>query len=177
MDNRSIWKKNVKNNGMSSLKSNIECDILIIGGGIAGLSTAYFLKDSNKDIVLIDKDKCASGASSKNTGKLTFMQELVYNKLEKNYSSDVADLYLQSQKEAISLAVNIINENNIECNLSKQDAYVFIDKESDIDKIQKEMDFYNRNNVKCELVNKIPTHFSIKSGIKTEGSYSFNPYK
>ena len=84
MKNRSIWKENIKNKGLPKLDSDITCDVLIIGGGIAGLSTAYFLAGNNKNIVLIDKDRCAEGASSKNTGKLTFMQELVYHKLENN---------------------------------------------------------------------------------------------
>ena len=177
MKNRSIWKENVKNNKLSSINKDTTCDVLIIGGGIAGLSTAYFLKDSDKDIILIDKDKCAEGASARNTGKLTFMQELVYHKLEKNYSKDVANLYFNSQKEAISLAVDIIKENNIECNLLEEDAYVFINKDSDRNKLDKEIDFYKRSDIEYEEVCNIPIDFSIISGIKTKGSYSFNPYK
>ena len=177
MKNRSIWKENVKNESLSSLDKNITCDILIIGGGIAGLSTAYFLRDSNKEIVLIDKDRCAEGASSKNTGKLTFMQELIYHKLEKNYSEEVASLYLKSQKEAISLVLDIINKNDIECNLFEEDAYIFIKKDNDRKKIVKEVDFYKKNNIDCEIVNEIPIDFTILQGMKTKGSYSFNPYK
>lgn len=178
MKNTSIWKENVQNKEMASLNKNEECDVLIIGGGIAGLSTAYFLSDSNKDIVLIDKDKCGEGASSRNTGKLTFMQELVYSKLQKNYSEGTARLYLKSQIEAISLITNIIKENNIECNLFEQDSYVFIDKESDIRKIDDEMKFYKDNAIECDYINGLPINFSVKKGIKIKNSsYSFNPYK
>ena len=67
----SIWTDGIKDVRMDSLKENIECDILVIGGGIAGLSTVYNLKDSGKRIVLIDKNKCGMGATSCNTGKLT----------------------------------------------------------------------------------------------------------
>jgi len=177
MKNRSIWKENVKNNKLSSLNKDTVCDVLVIGGGIAGLSTAYFLKDSGKDIILVDKGKCAEGASARNTGKLTYMQELVYHKLEKNYSEEVAALYFKSQKEAIKLVVDMIKENNIECNLCEEDAYVFINKDSDKDKLDKEISFYKRNNIECEIVDSIPINFSIISGIKINDSYSFNPYK
>lgn len=177
MKNRSVWKEKVKNEGLPSLDKDINCDILIIGGGIAGLSTAYFLKGSGKNIVLIDKGKCAEGASSKNTGKLTFMQELIYHKLEKNYSTEAADLYLESQREAISLIANIIKENNIECNLFEQDSYIFVNKDSDKKKIYDEVKFYKRNNIECDVVDKIPIDFPIKLGMKAKGSYSFNAYK
>ena len=177
MKNRSIWKENVNNEFLTSLDKNITCDVLIIGGGIAGLSTAYFLKDSNKNIVLIDKDKCAEGASSKNTGKLTFMQELVYHKLESNYSKEISRLYLESQRKAISLATNIIEKNNIDCNLLEEDAFVLINKDNDKNKLEKEVKFYKNNNIEYELVDKIPNKFQIISDIKTKGNYSFNPYK
>ena len=63
----SIWTDGIKDVRMDSLKENIECDILVIGGGIAGLSTVYNLKDSGKRIVLIDKNKCGMGAGTVST--------------------------------------------------------------------------------------------------------------
>ncbi len=178
MKNRVIWKEKVENNLLPGLKKDIKCDILIIGGGIAGLSTAYFFKDCGKSVVVIDKDKCAEGASSRNTGKLTFMQELIYHKISKNYSEKIASLYLESQMEAISLVNKIIKENNIECNLYEQDSYVFVIMDSDQNKIDKEICFYKNNNIECEKVEKMPIVFPIVSGIKIKNSsYSFNPYK
>ena len=96
MKKKSIWidTSNVKNRLLNSLNKDIDCDILVIGGGIAGLSTSYFLKDSKKKIVLIDKDKIGHGVTSHNTGKLTYMQELVYSKIEANYNKKVAKRYL-----------------------------------------------------------------------------------
>ena len=113
MINKSIWINKDNNDIEEKLKENIECDILIIGGGIAGLSTAYYLKESNKKIVLIDKDRIGYGATSKNTGKLDYMQGLIYHKIEKNYNKEIAKIYLDSQKEAINEVVNIIKKKQI----------------------------------------------------------------
>ena len=125
MKKTSIWIDNIKDKELPKLKENITCDILIIGGGIAGLSTAYNLKDTDKKIILIEQSKCGLGVTSNNTGKLTYMQDLIYHKIEKNYNFKVAKLYLESQKEAIDIITNIIKENKIECNLEKTNAYVF----------------------------------------------------
>ena len=111
MKKTSIWIDNIKDKELPKLKENITCDILIIGGGIAGLSTAYNLKDTDKKVILIDQSKCGLGVTSNNTGKLTYMQDLIYHKIEKNYNFKVAKLYLDSQKEAIDIITNIIKEN------------------------------------------------------------------
>ena len=178
MKKKSIWidTSNVKNRLLPSLNKDIECDILVIGGGISGLSTSYFLKDSKKKIVLIDKDKIGYGVTSHNTGKLTFMQELVYSKIESNYNKEVAKRYLDSQIEAIKLITKIIKDNKIECHLEKTSSYVFSNKEEDKEDFDKEISFYKDNNIKVEDSN-LPFNVPYKLSIKTEDSYVFNPYE
>ena len=124
-----------------------DCDILVIGGGIAGLSTVYNLKDHGKRIILIDKNKCGMGATSCNTGKLTFMQDLIYHDIESNYNEKVARLYLNSQKEAINIITSIIKKEKIDCDLTKTNAYVFSNDEDKYKNFDKEIEFYKKNNI------------------------------
>ena len=58
MINKSIWSIK-QNNICDPLKENLTTDVLIIGGGITGLSTAYHLKDSNLKITLVEKVYCS----------------------------------------------------------------------------------------------------------------------
>lgn len=178
MKNKSIWINNsVKNSKMPKLNKNLECDILIIGGGIAGLSTAYNLRDSAKSIVLIEKNICGLGATSKNTGKLTWMQDLIYSRLEKNYNSDVAKMYLDSQVEAISMVRRIVKENKIDCHLTKTKSYVFSYNDSDYSDFASEIEFYKNNDIKYKLLDKLPIDYPCKYAIETTDSYVFNPYE
>lgn len=178
MKNKSIWINNsVKNNKLSKLDKDIECDVLIIGGGMAGLSVAYNLMDSDKKVVLIEKNTCGLGATSKNTGKLTWMQDLVYSKLTKNYNNKVAKLYYDSQVEAINRVKKIINYHKIECHLSKTKSYVFSYNEYDYYNFAKEIDFYEKNNIKYKFLDKLPVNFPCKYAIEGYDSYVFNPYE
>ena len=97
MENKSIWQYGIKSLKYNKLDKDIRCDVLIIGGGIAGLSCAYFLKNSKYKTVLVDKNMCGMGISARSTGKLTFMQDLIYNKIKDNYDEDKALMYLNSQ--------------------------------------------------------------------------------
>ena len=125
MQNNSIWKQNVKDLNLPKLKNNIDCDILIIGGGMAGISTAFNLRNSNKNIVVIDKDKIGMGISANTTGKLTFLQGLCYNKLEMVHGFDNALLYLKSQKEAINIVKDNIKNYNIDCDFIDSRNFLF----------------------------------------------------
>ena len=177
MKNKSIWTIGVKDNSLPKLNKDITTDVLIIGGGIAGLSLAYFFKDSKYNVLLIDINKCGLGATSKNTGKLTFMQDLVYNKLSSNYNEEIASLYLKSQKEAIDIICGIIRENKINCHLKKTKAYVFSNDENSISDFEKEIKFYQKNNIKCRTKESLPISYPSKIVLETDDSYVFNPYE
>lgn len=178
MKNKSIWINNkIKNDRMSKLDKDIECDVLIIGGGMAGLSVAYQMMNSDKKVVMIEKGKCGMGVTSKNTGKLTWMQGLIYSKLSKNYSDDVAKLYFDSQKEAISIVKKIIDENKIDCHLTKTKSYVFSYTGNDYDKFNDEVNFYKKYDIKYKLIDKLPFDYPCKYALETYDSYVFNPYE
>ena len=113
MENKSLWITNISPKIEKSLDKDIDVDVLIIGGGLTGISTAFYLKDSDMNIALIEQDKVGYGVSSRTTGKLTYLQELIYHKLEKNFNFKISKLYLDSQKEAIKLVVDNIKKYNI----------------------------------------------------------------
>lgn len=178
MKNKSIWIGNKdENDKLPKLDRDIDCDVLIIGGGIAGLSVAYQMIDSNKKTVLIERDKCGMGATSKNTGKLTWMQGLIYGKLSKNYNKDISKLYLDSQLEAINIVKDIVSKNKIKCHMKKTKSYVFSYSDNDYSNFSDEINFYKDNGIKYNLINKLPLDYPCKFALETDNSYVFNPYE
>lgn len=175
MVNKSLWLKNIKEKALPRLKEDIKTDILIIGGGITGLSTAYFLKDGNKDIVLVEQNKIGHGTTAKTTGKLTYLQGTVYQKIENIYGIDIAKKYLESQKVAIDLVKEIIIKNNIKCDYQSNSSYVFTNK-SDL-KINNEIQVFKKMNVPYKIRKTLPIAFPCKYAIRIEDSAVFHPIK
>ena len=62
---KSVWSDSCKFDKRQQLDKDIETDILVIGAGIAGILTGYFLKENGKDVILIDKGKIAGGNTKK----------------------------------------------------------------------------------------------------------------
>lgn len=177
MKKTSLWLDGVIKNTSPMLQQDLEVDILIIGGGMTGISTAYHLKDSNLKICLVDQDLIAHGVSGKTTGKLTFLQELIYSKLSDKYSVDKANQYLRSQKDAIFLVKQIIKDNNIDCNYNEVASYVFTDKIKDIDKIKREKEILEKLGVEVEELNELPISIKSYCAIRVSGTAVFHPVK
>lgn len=175
--NNSIWLDNIKLNKYKKLEKDIEVDILIIGGGITGLVTSYYLINKNKTTALVEKNSLFHGITSKTTGKLTYLQENIYSKLKQNYNENISKLYLSSQIEAINNAIDIISKNNIDCDLEKVKSYIFTNENKNINKIKKEEALLKKYNKKTSKSYKLPDNTKIKYGISVSDTYVFNPLK
>ena len=77
MKNKSIWL-DVKSKSLKCVTKDLECDTLIIGGGITGLSTLYQLRKANVDALLVERNKCGEGVTARSTAKITYLQEKIY---------------------------------------------------------------------------------------------------
>lgn len=177
MKNESIWKIQNRTLQTNYLKENIATDILIIGGGITGISTAFYLKDRKLDITLIDAKEIGSGATLNTTGKITFLQGLIYHKLENIFDFNTSLNYLHSQLEAINLIEANIKKYNINCDYLKNTSYVYTNKDSDIKFFLKEQHFFDKVNLDYKVINKLPNNLDCKYGIKVDNTAVFHPIK
>ena len=173
MKNSSIWIKDSKQTNKYQNKLDKETDILIIGGGITGLTTAYFLKDTNNKITLIDKAKIKNGVTSKTTAKITYLQGIIYQTLMNKFNKNVSKSYFDSQIEAINLIKEIIDNNKIQCDFKKTPSIVFTNKNKNVVKIFNEKKILESFNVKVETIKDD----SFKIGIQVDDTYCFNPIK
>lgn len=124
MKNKSIWSNELKNT-YPKLDTNLDIDVLIIGGGMTGVNVSYNLINSGLSVCLVEKSVLGSGVSSKTIGKLTYLQENIFSKIKFYYGSKVASKYINSQKEAIEIIKQIIARENIKCNLDRVRSYIY----------------------------------------------------
>lgn len=119
----SIWVDDIKRIRFEPLKQNKSTDVLIIGGGIAGILCAYKLKQKGIDCILVEADQICGGITKNTTAKITFAHGLIYDKIINKYGEDIARLYLEAQIDACE-EYNALCQN-IECNYEKKNSYVY----------------------------------------------------
>lgn len=177
MKKESIWTKNLKFRNIIKLNKDIDVDVLIIGGGITGLTTAYYLKDSNLNVCLVEKNYIGMGVTSKTTGKINYLQETIYSDLTSKYSFETAKKYYESQKYAIGKIKKIIDSENIKCNFDKVESYIFTNDKNEINKIKNEKAILEKLNCKVKEHKNISINLKSKYAISVNDTYVFHPIK
>lgn len=101
---------------------DIEADYLIVGGGVTGVSLAYFLaKSGAKNIVLIEKNMIASGATGKAAGSLVLKGELDILQIIDIFGKKKGLLYWKANQEAFETIKNIVRKEKIKCDFDLED--------------------------------------------------------
>lgn len=170
----SIWTLNEKKRPINKLNADLDVDTLIIGGGITGLTCAYFLKDL-ENVCLVDADIIGHGVTMNSTAKINYFQQCIYTNIADN-DYDKAVIYLKSQKEAISLIKNIIEKENISCDFENVPSYVFASSKDEVVFLENEVKFLRDNH--CEVIKKEPPiNCNCYEGYCVDDTYIFNPIK
>ena len=90
MKNISIWKDTVREKKYPKLSSDKNIDVLIIGGGITGASTFYYLKNSGLKVMLVDQNKIGFSTTGSSTGKLNYLQNNLIDKIRSSIGENGA---------------------------------------------------------------------------------------
>lgn len=183
----SYWIQSTKNLKLNEkITNNYETDVCIIGAGLAGLSTGYYLAKEGVNVIILDKDNIGQKVSGNTTAKITLQHNLIYDYLIKSFGTDFAMKYFKSNKEAISNIKKIIDDENIECDFEYQDNYVYTTNQDDITKIHNEIKAINSLNnilnlnekdIFADFVTSCNLPFKICGAIKVKDQAQFHPLK
>lgn len=121
----SPWIETIEMPSYLALDEDIDTEICIVGGGLAGLLTAYCLQQEGKKVCIVESYELGSGQSGKSTAHCTYALDKGYRKLVKYHGEKTMRLVAQSHIVAIKKIVDIISKEKIECELERVNGYFF----------------------------------------------------
>lgn len=97
----SLWEDQTKMPSFAKLNKDIKTDVLIIGGGMAGVLCAYMLEHAGVDYALVEAEEIGKGITKNTTAKITAQHGLLYSKLIKEFGAEKAKQYLEMNLNAV----------------------------------------------------------------------------
>lgn len=170
---RSLWNETVTRPAFPTLESDTETDVLIIGGGIAGILTAYFLQQNDVPYVLVEKDRICGGTTGNTTAKITFQHGLCYHKMLQSSGLERADMYLQANRMAFGKYAALCRE--IDCGYEIKNNYVYAT--DDRQKLEDEISALSKIGYNAVFAKDLPLPVNTVGAVCFEDQAQFHPLR
>ena len=169
----SIWEKDAPKTGFQALNGNKKTEVLIVGGGLAGVLCAYKLKNAGVDCMLVEAAEIGNGITKHTTAKITLQHGVVYDPLICRYGKNMAKLYLEAQIKAGETYGELCR--TIPCHYEKRDSYVY--SLPSRKKIEREITALNSLGVNAEYSDAPELPFSVAGAALVKEQAQFHPLK
>lgn len=175
----SVWTDTATLPRVAALHTNLEADVCVIGGGIAGLTTAYLLAGEGAAVVVVDRAHLGGRQTPQTTAHITSALDDRYYELEKMHGREGARLAAQSHTAAIRRIEEIVAAERIRCELERVDAYLFLGEDDDPKVLDRELEAATRAGLSVEMVARAPFDDPFDTGraIRFPDHAQFHPLK
>ncbi len=154
------------------LQNDIKTDVLIIGGGLTGILTAYFLSQKGVDYVLVEQNKICQKTTANTTAKITYQHGLCYHKIMKSSGFEAARLYYEANKSALDTYGEICRR--IDCDYKIEDNFVY---SVDVKKLEQELSAMKQLEISAQYRRDLPLPLSTAGAVGVKNQARFNPLK
>ena len=176
--NLSYWLESVLPVRFNPLSENLKTEVVVVGGGIAGLSVAYCLVRSGKRVVVIDDGFIGSGESGRTTAHLVNALDDRYAEIERLLGAEKCRLAAESHTQAINFIERVVMEEAIDCDFKRVDGFLFLHPTDAAKTIDEEFAATNKYGIVTEKVDGVPGIAGLKgASLRFPDQAQFHPMK
>jgi glycine/D-amino acid oxidase-like deaminating enzyme/nitrite reductase/ring-hydroxylating ferredoxin subunit len=173
----SAWQKEIIELPISDLLKHSVYDVLIIGGGITGITTALILQQEGKNCVLAEAHSIGYGATGGTSAHLNTFFDATYTDIEKKFSKDAAKLVADSGKEAFQMISDMVNKFSIDCDFEYKDAFLYSQNDDETKELDEIITSSKNAGIAVEQVSAIDIPVPFKKAYVFKKQGQFHPLK
>jgi glycine/D-amino acid oxidase-like deaminating enzyme/nitrite reductase/ring-hydroxylating ferredoxin subunit len=174
---RSFWNDTAPSAPYPDISLGLTMDVVIIGGGIAGLTSAYMLKQEGLKVAVIEAERIASHVTGHTTGKLTSGHGLFYRYMIDHYSEEQARLYAEANEAAVNRVESTSHELGILCDYERMSNYVYTADGKKLDDIKDEFEAASQLGLPVSYTTETTLPFPIQGAVCYHNQARFHPKK
>ncbi len=169
----SIWRQECDMPGFEPVRGELRTDVLVIGGGIAGLLCAHFLRQSGVDCLLVEAGRLCGGVTQNTTAKITSQHGFVYHTLVPRFGTEGAGIYYQANQWALAEYRRLCA--GIGCDFSPVDSFVYSRQDAAV--LEREMAALSAIGAAAERTEDVPLPIPTVGAIRFPDQAQFHPLK
>jgi glycine/D-amino acid oxidase-like deaminating enzyme len=164
--NDSLWSATAVAPAYPRLAVDAEVDVVVVGGGITGLTAALLLADAGQHVLVVEARRLGSGVTSGSTMHLTEAVDTRYHQIEKDFGKDGARLVANSSRAAIEKVAALTLAHGIASNFVRRPGLLFTEKDEDLEDLKKEHEAATRAGVAVELLSNAGLPFPTRGALR-----------
>lgn len=171
----SIWRADVEIRKREALPGEMRVPVVVIGAGLAGILTAYYLKQAGIRAVVLEADRIGSGQTGNTTAKITSQHNLLYDRLIRTFGHEMAGQYARANESAIGEYERLIREKEIDCDFLGCPACLYSRTEEAL--LRREAEAAESLGIKASFGTDSELPFSVAGVVRFENQARFHPLK
>lgn len=168
-----IWKKTVELPAFGPLEGELDTDVLVVGGGLAGLLCAYRLTLAGVDCTLIERERLCGGATGNTTAKITAQHGLIYGKLLKKFGPEAARGYWEANAQAVVEFRRLAAQ--MDCDFHDTSHAVYASESTEA--LEREAEALDVLGIPYDSPEGLPLPVPVRGAIRFREQAHFNPLK
>jgi glycine/D-amino acid oxidase-like deaminating enzyme len=174
---RSLWFEGRDAPARPPLDRDIAADVVVVGAGIVGLTTALLLEREGMDVAVLEMRHVGAGATGHTTAKLSSLHGLSYARLAGSIGRDKARLYGDANEAGIARVFELAGELRIDCDLARKPNYTYAEDAADLDRVREEAAVAAELGLPASYVEEIDLPFPVAGAVRFEDQGEFHPVK
>lgn len=171
----SVWTDDVKIRKRETLEGHLEVQAVVIGAGLAGILTAYYLKQAGIKAVVLEADRIGSGQTKNTTAKITSQHNLIYHRLIGTFGRRMAEHYAGANEAAIGEYERLVREKRIDCDFLRCPACLYSGTGTEL--LKRETEAAESLGIKASFGTDCELPFSVAGVMRFENQARFHPLK
>jgi glycine/D-amino acid oxidase-like deaminating enzyme/nitrite reductase/ring-hydroxylating ferredoxin subunit len=159
------------------LEHDVEADVVVLGAGIVGITTALLLHEAGMRVVLVEADRVACGVSGFTTAKVTSQHGLFYARLRRTLGEEAARTYGQVNEAALAWIAARVDLDEIDCDFRRQAAYAYVTSEDGREQVEREVEAARAAGLPATLVASTPLPYPVVAAVRFADQAEFHARK
>jgi glycine/D-amino acid oxidase-like deaminating enzyme/nitrite reductase/ring-hydroxylating ferredoxin subunit len=172
---KSLWTVTAPARRYPALTGELEVDVVVIGGGIAGLTTAWLLKQEGKRVAVVEMHRLLTGQTGQTTAHLTELLDTPYATLMTDFGEKGARMAAESSRAAIEKIAGLVERLRISCGFQRLPGFRYAETEQEARELEREATAARQAGLMCSLTEEVPLPYRVRLALRVEDQAQFHP--